>query len=873
MKKLIFLLCIIIIPAVLNSQEKDKEYREFLDEIQKDFNSMEERSNFEFENFIDSMNIEWLQLLKEAEKEFSDLLSGSFREYTSEIPEKLPEVKKPEQITNYKVTPGVGIDTDSIKRTPFIKGITEVFLFHELPAGISSGTLLSASLKFLDTVFTIQFDPKLKELPEISHPDPGRIKKCYDFLLNTDYQPVLNQILLLCDQLNLNDWDYFCLLNEFSLSVFEEPNAQKVIAWFLLIQSNYKAKIGYSNDNLSVLLAIDQTLYDIPWFNINGERYYAFKCDGKKIKTYDIEHFKGHKYLSVFHARPFLLEGNKSERIVTFPYDGKDYSIALEYDQNTVNYYTDFPGMDVDYYFSLPVSQTFKESVENRIAPFLINKSRSDALRFLLSLVQYGFDYKTDEEQFNKEKYMVPEEVLFYNYSDCDDRTILFSYLVKSLLNLDVIALDFKGHICSAVDVTNTGLNWNLTYDNREFVICDPTYIGAPPGVLLPEYQVNNAIIIDIRKNLERYNLSKKIWGSVISEGLMQADNSGSNIIINGSGIYMTGMISESSKSEAEDSLSGSGSTTTFVARRDTLNRAQWIKIFKGSAVNSGYCIAESGDDYLYVFGFFKDTLSVDTFRITSHEEGSFYLAKFDHSGNAHWLRNIYLPQDSSSQGITTVFSAEGEMKYYMPNDHFPHKEKYIMDVDANGYCYIYAMIPGIVPGEDLNKYFADGGNFDLVSYLINGNNNLIKQDYPKSVAFLYTLLKYLNNNGAIIQGTSLVKAVSSIYDNMENGIPVLCSEVGKISELINNEGITWIKTVAKQPVTIKHLQAIHDSRIKLSFVNGNARIDVLYGIKRGNGQIWNDVNFIMIDKTSGEITCDYDNRYQKKMPIPSQLL
>ena len=470
MKKLIFLLCIIIIPAVLNSQEKDKEYREFLDEIQKDFNSMEERSNFEFENFIDSMNIEWLQLLKEAEKEFSDLLSGSFREYTSEIPEKLPEVKKPEQITNYKVTPGVGIDTDSIKRTPLIKGITEVFLFQELPAGISSGPLLPASLKFLDTVFTIQFDPKFKELPEISRPDPGTIKKCYDFLLNTGYQSVLSQILILCDQFNLNDWNYFCLLNEFSLSVSEESNAQKVIAWFLLIQSNYKAKIGYCNDKLSVLLAIDQTLYDIPWFNINGERYYAFKFDDKNIKTYDIEYFKGHKYLSVFNARPLLLEGKKNERIVTFPFDGENYSIALEYDQNTVNYYSDFPGMDVEYYFALPVSQVFKESVDNRIAPFLMNKSRSDALRFLLSLVQYGFDYKTDEEQFNKEKYMVPEEVLFYNYSDCDDRTILFSYLVKSLLNLDVIALDFKGHICSAVDVTNTGLNWNLTYDNREFV-------------------------------------------------------------------------------------------------------------------------------------------------------------------------------------------------------------------------------------------------------------------------------------------------------------------------------------------------------------------------------------------------------------------
>lgn len=873
MKKLIFLLIIIFIPAVLNSQEKDKEYRKFLEEIQKDFEAMGKRSLSEYENFIDSMNNEYLQLLKDAEKEFSDLLTGNFREYTSEIPEELPEVKKPEQIADYKKTPGVLIDIDSIKRTASFKEKAEVLLFQEIPAEISSGTLLTASLKFLDTVFTVQFDPKLREIPDVSHPDPGIIKNCYDFFLTTGYHPVLSQIVSICEQFNLNDWDYFCLLNEFSLSVSGEPNAQKVITWFLLIESNFKAKIGYFNDKLSVLVASDQILYNIPWFNINGERYYAFRCDDKKINTYDIEYFKGYKYLSVFHTRPLLVEGKKNEKTITFPFDGGNYSVVLEYDQNTVNYYSDFPGMDVDYYFALPVSQAFKESVENRIAPFLINKSRSEALLFLLSLVQYGFDYKTDEEQFNKEKYMVPEEVLYFSYSDCEDRTILFSYLVKSLLNLDIIALDFKGHICSAVDVTNTGLNGNLTYDNREFLVCDPTYTGAPPGVLLPEYQVNNAVIIDYSKNLERYQSSKNIWESIISEGLMQADNSGSNIIINGNGIFLTGIINDYTQPEAEHNLSGSGSITTFVASRDTLNRPQWIKKFKGSASNSGYCIAESGNDFLYVFGYFKDTLAVDTFRITSQKEGSFYLAKFDLSGNAHWLRNIHLPGDSSSQGITTVFSAEGEMKYYMPNDHFPHKEKYIMDVDANGYCCIYAMIPGIVQGEELNKYFADGGDFDLVSYLINGNDNLIKQDIPKSAAFLYTLLKFLNNNGAIIQGASLVKAVSAIYGNMEAETPVLCSEIDKISELINNEGITWIRTVGQQPVTIKHIQAVHDSRIKLSFVNGNARIDVLYGIRRGNGQIWNDVNFILVDKTSGEITFDYDNRYQKKMSIPSQLL
>ncbi len=866
-----FLLFIFFIPVLLNSQEK--EYRKFLDEIQKEFEATEKRSFYEFEIFTVSINKEYLQLLKEAEKEFSDLLAGSFREYTSEIPGELPEARKPDKITDYLKTPKVIIAVDSIKRIASTKGKTEVLFLPEIPAEKSAGALLIASLKLLDTVFTIEFDPNFREIPDVTHPDPGVIKNCYDFLMKTSYHPVLSQIVSLCEQYNLNDWDYYRLLTEFSASVSGEPNAQRIITWFLLIESNYKAKIGYCNDILYVLLASDQTLYNLPWFNINGVRYYSIKCDDNKIATYEIEYFKGYKYVNVFHHKPILIEGEINEKTITFPFDGKNYSVALEYDQNIVDYYSDYPGLDVDYYFTLPVSRAFKESVENNLAPFLYNKSRLESLRFLLSLVQYGFRYKKDEEQFNKEKYMVPEEMLNYDYSDCDDRVILFSCLVHSLLNLDVIALDFKGHICSAVDVSDAGLNGDLTYNEREFLICDPTYVGAPPGVMLPDYQLNSAVIIDYRKDLDKYRAARNIWESISAEGLLQADNSGYNIITSNKNVFVTGMTNQNIKPGNENNLSDYNRITTFVARLDTLNKPAWIKKFKGSALNSGYCITEAGDDFLYVFGYFKDTLSIDTFRITSQDEGSFYLAKLDISGNAHWLRNILLPADSAIQGITVVFSTDGELKYYMANDHFPHRRNYIMDTDANGYCYIYAMIPGIGPGEELNKYFADGGDFDLVSYLISGNDNLIKQNFPKSVAFLYTLFQFLSNKGAVIEGASLVKAVAAVYDDVNVDSPLLYSEVDKIRKIINNEGITWIKTVDQQPVTIRHIQAVNDSRIKLSFINGNAKIDVLYGIKRGNGQIWNDVNYIMVDKTTGQIILDYDNQYQKKMPVPSQLL
>jgi hypothetical protein len=137
----------------------------------------------------------------------------------------------------------------------------------------------------------------------------------------------------------------------------------------------------------------------------------------------------------------------------------------------------------------------------------------------------------------------------------------------------------------------------------------------------------------------------------------------------------------------------------------------------------------------------------------------------------------------------------------------------------------------------------------------------------------LYTLFQFLNNNGSVVRGASLQKTIATVYKNLISDLPGQYSEIGKISEIINSDGITCIRTVDHQPVNINPLQAQHESRMKLSYINGNAKIDVLYGIKIGNNQIWNDVNYILLDKTTGQISYSYDNRYRKKMPVHSQIL
>ena len=115
--------------------------------------------------------------------------------------------------------------------------------------------------------------------------------------------------------------------------------------------------------------------------------------------------------------------------------------------------------------------------------------SELEAVNFLLRFVQTAFDYKTDDQQFGKEKYLMLEETLHYPSSDCEDRSIFFSFLVKNLLHLDVVGLDYPGHIATAVKF-NSDLSGDLiSYNGYNYLICDPTYINANAGMVMPQFK------------------------------------------------------------------------------------------------------------------------------------------------------------------------------------------------------------------------------------------------------------------------------------------------------------------------------------------------------------------------------------------------
>ena len=143
-----------------------------------------------------------------------------------------------------------------------------------------------------------------------------------------------------------------------------------------------------------------------------------------------------------------------------------------------------------------------KQTLAEGFKPILANLSEPDAVNLLLSFVQHAFEYKTDPEQFGHEKFFFAEELFYYPACDCEDRAVLFAYLVRDLLALKAVGLETPNHMFTAVHFTTEAFGDYVTYKGEPYIVADPTYINAPFGRTMPEQSLQNAKIIVMNLSL-----------------------------------------------------------------------------------------------------------------------------------------------------------------------------------------------------------------------------------------------------------------------------------------------------------------------------------------------------------------------------------
>jgi hypothetical protein len=398
---------------------------------------------------------------------------------TPDVPKPTPDVPKP--------TPDVPKPTPDVpKPTPDVPKPTP-----DVPKPPKNNTL---DLMYYGLPLPIQYDPKFQMT--LTQPLSEGIPNAWIAMSEGDYTPIVAQLQHTMAATKLNDWGYVMWAYKFAQTRFpNDHNRQMLTACFLLTKAGFATKVGYApTGDMVLLLRCDHVLYSRNYFMLNGGNYYIFdfgkNVQLKNMRTYDApEPVNARPFNFVCTQRPNMGEKHNIIRTVKFPYNGQTYEVTMTYNKGLMDFYTDHPFTELNITIGGQLSSPAYDAAKKQLAPLLKDKNDFEALNLLLAFVQLGFEYQVDEQQFGKERYLFPEEVLFYPYSDCEDRSALFAALVRDLTGKEVVGLLFSDHAATAVLWEGEEVPGSfLTFEGKKYLLCDPTYMGATAGQMTDKY-------------------------------------------------------------------------------------------------------------------------------------------------------------------------------------------------------------------------------------------------------------------------------------------------------------------------------------------------------------------------------------------------
>ena len=372
------------------------------------------------------------------------------------------------------------------------------------PAKLKNGK--SLKVQFLGIQLDFEIDSKMASRPRGAI-DKQFVSDYWENITGADYAAPLKQAMYYRQQLELNDWGYGLLLKRLGETIYgTDDNLVDLFTWFMLLKSGYDAKVGFSSDKIILLLSSDDEIYSTSFFKSDGSerRYYTIAFgeapdnNQSSLNIYKGNYAGSHALMDFSVRKVPTLNTILTDRVLKFSYKGTKYSVATVANKDIVELYRYYPLTPMSVFFNATVSPSVDYRLLSSLKELIKGQSEAEAVNMLLRFVQTAFAYQTDDEQFGREKYLIPDETLFYSYCDCEDRSILFAHLVRKLVGVPVIGLDYPGHIATAVNFTGDVTGDAVQYRDRRYVICDPTYINADIGMVMPQFKEVSPILIGL---------------------------------------------------------------------------------------------------------------------------------------------------------------------------------------------------------------------------------------------------------------------------------------------------------------------------------------------------------------------------------------
>jgi len=477
---------------------------EYLKKQEQDRKKFEREQRRDFERFSRKHQ----EGIKKLDEEFKEFLKKEWKRYElfkAEYPLSGP---KPEKIPEYEedepdIPEEIITEQEEVQKPKPVRAKPVPVVREEMPP--EGENISVCSFDFYGAGVDVRYDEGFSfDLPDVVNEEV--IAAGWEQMAASPMNAVSGQLLAEKKRMSLNDWGYYLLVREFSEKIMPDRNERVFAQWYLLTRSNYKVRLAYAANRLYLLMPSINTIYEVPYFTFDDQRYYLINGNVNNVFTYDKDHPEANIIFDLNLYRPLNAGHVINTDEFTFKTGGGEQKIEVRYNLSTVKFYNDYPLANVEVYFDAAVSAVTKESFKNDLMPLIALNTEEEAVSVLLHFVQTAFMYETDQKQFGKEKVFFPEELFYYPASDCEDRAVLFSYLVRELTGLDVVGVEYPGHMAAAVNFKDDVPGDFLIHEGKKYVICDPTYINAPIGATMPEYKHSSVKVIPVKKRRTEFS-------------------------------------------------------------------------------------------------------------------------------------------------------------------------------------------------------------------------------------------------------------------------------------------------------------------------------------------------------------------------------
>lgn len=486
-------------------------FEEFAKQEAARFNNFKAKEEAEFNAFRDKMNAEYAAFMRKNWEQ----MNGTPAEVVPPSPKPpQPIVADNKAVTNdklnFKVVRSVKPQVERKEATPLIKieenqvKSVEVKEYRKTEIATKVDVKTDETIVKFDyygTPCSINVDKSiLFTLKSVKEND---VADCWELMSQDKFTPMISKLLAIRNDLELSDWGYYRLLVNMTTELFGSKKVceARLLQIFILTQSGYDVRMARTDSQLFTLLAIDSDVTKSIYLKLDNKRYYVMDClENGKFYTYNrsfpneqplaLVAKSGDPKLSVKESAPRQFSSQRY----------KSLSVNFTSNQNLIDYYSDMPSSkDFGHYPNASLSKKAKKTLYPIIKQNIKGRSDEEAANIIINFVQTAFEYKTDEDQFGEERYLYGDETLFYPYSDCEDRAILFSVLIKELLGLDVVLIYYPGHLATAVKFKQQVAGDYLAISGKRYTICDPTYTGANIGQAMPQFKNTTAEVYAIQ--------------------------------------------------------------------------------------------------------------------------------------------------------------------------------------------------------------------------------------------------------------------------------------------------------------------------------------------------------------------------------------